>query len=100
MSTIRRPRGDTYPEQMTITDDFVPINITGATVVMTIKYTTPVLVTADIVDAPTGKVEFPFLPSEVAVSGEYRYDVQVTYADGSIATHAIDDFILEEDVTK
>ena len=95
---IKRYRGDTYPEIVTITDGGVAMDITGATVVLTLDYDTPVSITATITDAVNGVVKFDFLATQVADVGRFTYDVEVTYSDGTIATHARDEFTLLDDV--
>jgi len=97
---IERFRGDTHPETMTIKDDGAAIDITGATIEMTINYDTPKKITATITDAANGKVSFPFVAGDVPTAGLFKYDVQVTLSSGEISTHAKDDFELLEDITK
>ena len=97
---VLRTRGDTYPETFDILDDGLPIDITGSTVILSIKYNPAINITAVIVDGPTGKIKVPFTADQVATVGVWRYDVQVTYPTSEIVTHIKDEFELEDDVTK
>ena len=95
---IKRYRGDTYPEIVTITDGGTAMDITGAIGVLTLNYSTPVSITATITDATNGVVKFDFLATQVADVGRFTYDIEVTYSDGTIATHARDEFVLLVDI--
>ena len=98
-TNIERRRRDTYPETAVILNDGSPMDLTSCTVIMTIKYDTPIVITAIIDDAPTGAVSFHFTEDDVFTAGTYEYDIQVTYPDNSVGTHAYGDLILLRDVS-
>lgn len=100
MDNIERLRGDTYPETMTIMDGGEIVDVSGATVEMTIGFTTPKKLTATIIDGVTGKVSFPFTDTDTNTLGNFDYDVQVTYPSGEKATHVKANFEIIDDVTK
>jgi len=98
-NTIKRFRGDTYPLVVTLKENGTPVNLTTATVVLTIAMDPNVTVPAVKTDAAGGKVQFNFTAGMVSDAGRYEYDIQVT--DGGIITTFVKDaFELIDDVTK
>ena len=92
---LRIVRGDTIPFNLTITDtDDLPVNITGFTLFFTVK--------EDIADDDANAVVsisqtshtdpangltslvVPSATTELLSAGEYYWDLQIKYADGSI----------------
>jgi len=81
-----RIRGDTYPIEVTVTDtDGSPLNVTGATFLLTVDpEESPANATANefqstgtIVSAANGTVEFPITTTNADLVGTYYYDVQM-----------------------
>ena len=95
---IERFRGDTYPLVVTLKENSVAVDLSTATVVMTIGLETPAPITATITDAPGGVAQFDFTQTEVGTAGRFSYDIQVTDG-GVITTYVKDIFELLEDVT-
>ena len=88
-------RGDTIGIQVTLTDGTDPINLTGASVKLTVNTeqepadaTNEVFeLTGNITDAVNGVVEFvPSIAQATQTPAEYFYDVQVTLASGRIVS--------------
>jgi hypothetical protein len=108
MSDITRKRGDTYPIEVAITADGTPLNITGASFVLTVDpRSAPVddtqnlfALTADIVNAATGLIEFPVTLMQSDNLGKYYYDIQMLDAGGIIRTIAAGRFTFVQDITK
>ena len=112
MTAITRRRGDTYADQVTVTDTSnppVPINITGYTFKMTLDPSkAPVDATNNlyqlagiVTDGPNGKVEFaPTVIQANQTPGTYYYDIQLTDGLGRIRTIALDKYTYSEDITK
>mgnify|MGYP000026362679 CR=1 FL=1 len=95
---IQRFRGDTYPLIVTLKENGSAVDLTTATVRMTIGLDTPSTITATATNAAGGEVRFDFTQTEVGTAGRFSYDIEVT--DGSIVTTYVKDiFELIEDVT-
>jgi len=111
---IRRFRGDTYAETLTVIDSVGdPIDLTGASAAFTVRFhtydETPVITkssgepTEMLVAHPTvGDITVLFDAEDTASlePGAYVYDLEVTYVDGTVQTVAEDAFILDPDVTR
>ena len=97
-NTIKRFRGDTYPLVVTLSENGVAVDLSTATVTMTIGLDVPVGITATITDAAGGVAQFDFTQTEVGTAGRFSYDIQVTDG-GYITTYVKDIFELVEDVT-
>ena len=95
---ITRFRGDTYPLVITLKENGVAVDLSGATVRMTIGLDTSVLCDADITDATDGIAQFNFDESHVGNVGIFSYDIQVI-SGGFITTYVKDEFELIQDVT-
>lgn len=105
-------RGDTWPgiDPVTVTDsDGVPIDLTGATITMSVKRSksdrAPLLTwstaggTITITDGPAG--QFTIQPRVVDLTGRsYQYDVQCVLADGTITTVLHGCWSIADDVTR
>ena len=96
---IKRYRGDTYPLIVTIKENKAAVDLTGATVTMTIGLSTPVSLDATVTDAAGGVAQFDFDQTHVGTAGRFAYDIQVTDASGYITTYVKAIFELMEDVT-
>jgi hypothetical protein len=87
---IKLVRGDTRPQvQLTLTDETteLPIDITGATVLMTFRAvgdTTLIdTLTGAVVNGPAGVVVISWNPTTLAVdAGDYEGEVEVTFSSG------------------
>jgi hypothetical protein len=108
--TIQHTRGDTFVRNLTIKEDGTPIDITGYTVVMTIKTgyevddddaTLQKEVTSHT-DPTNGITDIVITPDEWEdiVAGEYVYDIQITTTTGAVYTPMSGVFLLTDDVTK
>ena len=103
---IRRYRGDTYAQRITITDaNKQPVDITGWALALTVD-PDHAPTSADnnlgvfagaLVDAANGIVEFE--PNGIP-AGSWWYDVQATDAAGNVRTVIKDRFIVDQDITK
>ena len=105
---IERKRGDTYPIEIIVNSNGSPLNISGASFVLTVDPSkTPVdntnnlfALTGTITDAPGGRVSFT--PTELQADhvGRFFHDIQMT--DGSGAKRTIDSgkFTFTQDITK
>jgi hypothetical protein len=107
--TITRYRGDTAPDQFTITRDGVAVDITGYAFKLTVNSNDDPTDTADqlysltgsITDAAAGYVEFaPTAMEADQTPGEYYYDVQQTDDLGAILTVAKGRYRYKQDITK
>ncbi len=99
MDAIKRRRGNTYADEITVTSETtgVAINVTGYTFVMHVTTDkapdalgTNLLYSVDgvILDAPAGRVEFAPTPVQAAqADGVYFYEVVMT--DGAMRTRTI-----------
>ena len=95
---ITRFRGDTYPLIITLKENGVAVDLTGATVRMTIGLDSSVLCDAVITDETGGVAQFNFDESHVGSVGIFSYDIQVI-SGGYITTYVKDEFELIQDVT-
>ena len=101
-------RGDSYSRTINITHNGIPVDLTGASVVMTVATaenptdeTTKLFEVAGVVDdvAP-GRVHFTPTAINNGVAGQYFYDVQVTDAAGNIRTPIKSRYTITQDITK
>ena len=76
-NSIKRFRGDTYPLIVTLKENGVAVDLSTATVTMTIGLQTPVSIIATITDAVNGVAQFDFTQTEVGTAGRFSYDIQV-----------------------
>jgi len=97
-NNIKRFRGDTYPLIVTLKENGAAVNLSAATVKMTIGLETPVSITAGITDAAGGVAQFDFDQTHVGTAGRFSYDIEVQDG-GYITTYVKDIFELVEDVT-
>ena len=104
-----RKRGDTYPIALSVTDaDNVPVDITGATFLLTVDPSaTPTDALANIfqstgtiTNALFGQVEFPISAVNADQLGQFYYDIQMTSSGGIITTLATGSVTWEQDITK
>ena len=111
MAAITYYRGDSRPRTITVRDSEtgLPIDITGATFLMTVDPTIdPLVITANlfqltgtITNADRGQVEFaPTSTDTDQAPATYYYDIQMTDAEGYLSTIAVDEFIIIQDITK
>jgi hypothetical protein len=109
MTVIRRYRGDTAPDQLTITRNGVVVNITACTFKLTVNSekdpvdTTNQLfsVIGAITSAVNGEVEFsPNSTQADQAPGRYYYDVQMTDGTGAIRTVQKGVYRILQDITK
>lgn len=109
MTEIVRYRGDTWPIEMTVLKDDLPMDITGCTFLLTVDPAkSPVdntnnlfELTGSIVGDPVDGV-IAFEPTEEQVDhiGNYYYDLQVTDSSLKKRTIAKDRFKFVQDITK
>ena len=97
-NSIKRFRGDTYPLIVTLKENGAAVDLSTATVKMTIGLDVPVTITASITDATGGVAQFDFTQDHVGAAGRFSYDIQVEDG-GYITTYVKDIFELVEDVT-
>ena len=95
---IRRFRGDTYPLSVILKENGTAVDLSTATVRMTIGLAAPITLTGTITDAAGGIVQFDFDQTAVGTAGRFNYDIEVTDG-GVITTYVKDIFELIEDVT-
>lgn len=86
-----RKRHDTaYPITATLGAAGSPVDLTGATVKILVKSNGSLRINAAcaVLNQTTnlGQVTYTFLTNDVAVSGTYQVEFEVTFGDGSIAT--------------
>lgn len=55
-----------------------------------------VTIEAQIVDAATGKARFLLTPEILSEGGSYRYQMQITYQDGTIAKSGVSAFYVAD----
>jgi hypothetical protein len=84
---IRFVANDTLPNlKGTLTeDDGAPVDLTGASVALHVKYETPLEKNATILDAAMGKWLVEWEPGDL-IEGKWAYEIQVTDAAGGIRT--------------
>lgn len=107
---ITRTRGDTYPDQFSVTmaKTGLPADITGCTFLMTLSSTSapdaatpPVYqITGTITNPTTGMVEFSPTSTQADQVGFFYYDIQMTDANGKIRTLLLDSYAYTQDITK
>lgn len=110
MTEIVRKRGDTYAEQLTVTDTSgAAMNIAGYTFVLTVdpnKYPTSAAtnlfsIAGTIITPAAGTVEFvPTLANADQTPGRYYYDIQMTDDAGRIRTIDSGDWVVIQDISK
>ena len=110
MTAITRRRGDTYADEITVTDSAgTVIDITGYTFAMTLDPSkAPVdamanlySITGTILNATAGRVEFAPTPTQAdQAPGTYFYDVQMVDGAGRKRTIALDKYVYSQDITK
>lgn len=109
MVAITRYRGDTAPDQFTITRNGAAVDIVGCTFKLTVNSEKdPVDIanqlfslTGSITNAAAGEVEFA--PTDVEADqppGRYFFDVEMTDATGAIRTAVKGVYRFLEDITK
>lgn len=122
MTAIIRRRGDTYADEVTVTDkDGAAIDVTGYSFLMTLDPSkTPADATNNlyqivgtVIDGPTGRVEFAptelqanmaqfpvVAPPAVQPPAVYWYDIQMVDGAGRKRTIALDKYTYTQDITK
>lgn len=108
MTVITRRRGDTYPIEILVTSNDIPLDVTNCTFKLTVDPNkAPVDNVANIISLPgelvvgeTGRVNFPFTDGQADHLGKYYYDIQMTDAGGVIRTLLADKFVWVQDITK
>ena len=103
-------QGDSFTMDFEIKRGCKPVDLTGASLVMQVKDEGGnVIFTANgvEVDAVNGKIAIVLTPTETSKPvGEYKTDIQLTTADGSVNTifpadiHQIATFVITEQVTR
>lgn len=104
---IRIRRGDTYTHLVTEYDvDGNPDDITGSSFLVQMRpdpdsTTVTAQFTIQIVDAAAGEWQFGLTATQTnaLVAGQYYYDVQRTYADGTVHTRFQGDVVVENDIS-
>ncbi len=86
-----------------------PVDITGATVFLTIKPTATTVdasatlskTITDLTDAPAGECEITITPADLAgvAVGNFLYDIQIKESDGTIHTVAEGNLCVKTDLT-
>ena len=95
---IVRYKGDTYSIEATLTNDSVGVDFTaGNSAILSFARGDVYTTITGINGTVDGVISFPF-PADVK-SGEYFYDIQVTYASGEIRTYVKSILEIIEDVT-
>lgn len=109
MSEIVRYRGDTYPIEMTVLQDDLPMDITGCSFTFTVdSRKSPADDTTNLFqligtiegDPVNGVVIFEPTDTDVDYVGKFYYDLQVTDTSLKKRTIAKDRFTLVQDITK
>ena len=104
-ATITRKVNDSHPVKITVIDkdtgEVIPLTTEGFVLSVSPELDpdqTTVSFTSDgtITDGPNGKVSFPIDSADVAVRGEYYYDVVMTNTDSTTRTILEGSFILEQ----
>ncbi len=83
-TTITRYRGDTYPLVVTLKENGVAVDLSGATVNMSLALPIAVVITATITDAANGEAQFEFTQAHIGEVGRFVYDINVD--DGTYIT--------------
>ena len=101
--------GDTFDLTLKFADkESEPVDLTGCSVRSEIRSNNGVgdvvaSFTADVVDPLAGQISLSLLPSETATLYQHskmKYDVQVTGADGRVATYVVGSVKAIRDVTQ
>lgn len=86
---MRMKQGNLYPFQYILQyDDATPINLSTATVTMTMTLDGASIPTVDkgscsVIDGPTGKIHYEWVSGETDVVGMYIIEFLITFAGGS-----------------
>lgn len=107
MTDVARRRGDTYPIIINVTQDGEPLDVTGATFLLTVDpdpdpvddLNNVFQLTGSVVDGPNGVVRFDVTATEMDNVGSFYYDVQMTLG-GIITTVAYAKISWTQDITK
>jgi hypothetical protein len=105
---IERKRGDTWPIEITVNADSVPLDVTGTSFILTVdpskaptsNTTNLFQLNGVVTNGPNGRVAFTPTPSQVDRVGKFFYDIQMTDGTGAKRTVAEGKFILTQDITK
>lgn len=109
MTSITRYRGDTAPDQFTVTQDGAAVNITGYSFKLTVNSdedptdatNQKFSLTGTVTSGVDGYVEFaPTALEADQAPGVYYYDVQMTDGSGNIRTVAKGRYRFKQDITK
>ena len=108
MAGISRYRGDTASLGVKITQDGVPYDLSGCSLIMTISTeqnpneNTPIIqqTSATITDAVNGQATFEFSSGDFDFVGSYYYDVQLTDSNGKTKTVTKSTIRMAQDITK
>ena len=106
---ITRARGDTYRIRITFTVDGLRLDLTGATLLLTVNSEeNPVDATNQLFqltgaifgDEKDGVVDFTQTTDDADNVGEFFHDVQMTAVGGEIRTLIKGQFLMVQDITK
>lgn len=110
MATLIRKRGDTRPDQFTVTSKRTgaAIDITGYTFLLTVDPSPEPIdaannlfqLTGVIVDAANGLVEFTPTLVQADNVGDYYYDAQLIDSGGHVETFSSGKYKFRQDITK
>lgn len=109
-TALTRYRGDTYPDEITVTDETgSAVDITGYTFLLTVNTersptsiaTQVFQLTGTIVDAAAGQVNFaPSAMQADQTPAKYYFDIQMTTTTPHIKTIAKGTYTFTQDITK
>lgn len=111
--TITIVRGDDHEHEITFVDVDdstgieTPLDLTGATVALTVKKNPAdpqskaifSVSTATHTNAAQGETKIVLTPTETSISGEFYYDLQITFPNGKIKSVNKGKYIIDQDVT-
>lgn len=105
MSDIKRKRGDTYANELTVKKGGEPFNITGCTFKLTVtsiavppdESTKLFHINGTIIDAANGRVEFAPLAADVDRVGTCYYDIEMVDGAGRKRTIKEGKYIFTQD---
>lgn len=108
MAIITRKRGDTYPIEILVTSNDIPLDVANCSFRLTVDpskapiddVNNVITLTGALISGETGRVNFPLTSGEADNLGKYYYDVQMTDAGGIIRTIMSDRFVWIQDITK
>ena len=108
MTIITRKRGDTYPIEILVTSEDLPLDVSGCTFKLTVDPSKAptvdtnnvIALTGTLITGETGRVDFALTDEQADHLGKYYYDVQMTDGDGKIRTIMADKFVWVQDITK